>query len=474
MLGRRRPRAVVLLALCAAGLLPRLSALCAEASGPWRPWRTPDVHSGGVPTPGSAFGPVEFTGDGLAGGAGFLRGGGGDGLPEVGGLLPAEFRRAGESVLKALDKSGDGALGAGYYEQGDRALQEWGRSLQRAARATQRAVSDDVLPQLEDAALHAYYLARHPPEALAAAQSALRDCSRSAEAGARAVKDSIPGVGELQRTVRNRWLRFRIRRPVCSELISCCAASAGGYLGVIAAAQRLAFSRGWSHYTSKGQPALVLGALAVALAGVAAGECNHWTASTLRPNTYRLAAASPDKGVRVRAARLVPVQTRTLRHRVGDAAASLACFKLLRGSLRRVAPADLTKPGPFAREWVETNGENYATYGQRMRVNAVGWKRGCHHCGTRVPNGLWSVGTKWVCDHQPPNKIVAMAQAVEQRFYPHCRACSSQQSTAVKYFGDARFERTALKLHLPQQANILGPSFLSVYPIVHYLSQVRA
>jgi len=29
---------------------------------------------------------------------------------------------------------------------------------------------------------------------------------------------------------------------------------------------------------------------------------------------------------------------------------------LLRGSFRKIAPADLTKPGPFAREWVETNG----------------------------------------------------------------------------------------------------------------------
>jgi hypothetical protein len=29
---------------------------------------------------------------------------------------------------------------------------------------------------------------------------------------------------------------------------------------------------------------------------------------------------------------------------------------LLRGSFRKIAPSDLTKPGPFAREWVETNG----------------------------------------------------------------------------------------------------------------------
>lgn len=31
---------------------------------------------------------------------------------------------------------------------------------------------------------------------------------------------------------------------------------------------------------------------------------------------------------------------------------------------RHIAPSDLTKPGVFAREWVETTGENYANYGQ--------------------------------------------------------------------------------------------------------------
>ena len=335
---------------------------------------------------------------------GGLRGGGGDAdIQEI----AQEIQKAGDTFLRLLDKSAPTGSLDSYYDVGDRTLQNAAGKVQDCASSAWSFFGDVVCPKAEQAALRAYYLAQHPVEARAALESGASD----AFAAARAFKNSIPGADRVQRDVRGRWLRWRIERPVASEITACAASAVGSYLAVTAAAQRLAFRQGWTQYTSRGQPAQVLGVAAVCLAGLAAGEASHTVASKLRPNTYRLASASRDISLRKQAARLAPVRRRGAAERIADALVSVALFKfLLRGSFRKIAPSDLTKPGPFAREWVETNGENYATYGQRMRVNAIGWKRGCHHCGARGAGGFLWLSKKWICDHQPPNKIVAMAQ----------------------------------------------------------------
>ena len=421
-----------------------------------------DVHLGRDGAAGRTAWESLYVG-GPGGQDGFLRGGGSE--PDVLKELQTSAQSLGGTIGRLLDK--DDGLMTSYYDQGDKTLQDWAKTAQKTACNAQQYVTNVVLPAGEQALLRGYYLATHPPEA----EEALKECGRNALATAKTVKNSIPGVRSIQRDIRNRWLQFRIEGPVRSEVLSTAGAAITAYLSVIAAAQRMAYAQGLSHYTSKGQPAQILGVAAVAIAGVAAAEASHFVAQQLRPNTYKLASANPMVSVRKEAARLAPLRRRGALDRVADAAVSLAFFKfLLRGSFRKIAPADLTKPGPFAREWVETSGENYATYGQRMRVNSVGWKRGCHHCGTRGAGGFLWISKKWICDHQPPNKIVAMGQVLEQRFYPHCQSCSAQQSTALRFFGDARFERSVLKLHNPQGANILGSSFLSVYPIVHYIS----
>jgi hypothetical protein len=56
-----------------------------------------------------------------------------------------------------------------------------------------------------------------------------------------------------------------------------------------------------------------------------------------------------------------------------------------RGTFAGVAPSDISRPGVFAREFEPAKGEMYATYAERVRVNGIGWKRGCHTCGSRLP-----------------------------------------------------------------------------------------
>ena len=299
-----------------------------------------------------------------------LRGGGGSNQDFD---VLQQLLQVGDQIGKILDKE-KGAMSS-YYDSGDKTLQEWAGKMQKKAeefaRSSQQYICNVVVPSSEEAVLRGYFLATHPPEALAA----FDDFGRSAMATAKDIKNTIPGVKNTQQHIRVTWLTFRVKNPVSSEVVSCAAAAVVSYLTVTAAAQRLAYRHGVTFYTKMPGmtlpfvPAQMLGVCAVALGGALAGEATHAITSRLRPNTYRLASLSPHVSVRQAAARLPPTRPRGMLERCADAAVSVAFFKgLLRGSFRKIAPADLTKPGPFAREWVETKGENYAAYGQRVRI----------------------------------------------------------------------------------------------------------
>ena len=75
------------------------------------------------------------------------------------------------------------------------------------------------------------------------------------------------------------------------------------------------------------------------------------------------------------------------------------------------------------------------------------------------------VSKKWICDHQPPNKIVSMGE--QQRFYPHCNTCSSKQSDILRQWGF----RSPLILHWPTFAASLSPLFLSIRPACEGLEE---
>ncbi|EKX42708.1 hypothetical protein GUITHDRAFT_111380 [Guillardia theta CCMP2712] len=282
------------------------------------------------------------------------------------------------------------------------------------------------------------------------AQQVLSDASRACSNAL----DAVPGGKAAKNFFLVPWLNFRQNDPILSERVACSVAAVVSYVCVLQLGQGISLAAKISHYTSKGLPASVIGFNSVAVAGLVAGEASHNMYQTLRSNAPRLYGRRP-----------APSRERSNIDRLQDLFFSLIFYKLiLRGAFRTIAPTDLTKPGVFAREWVETRGENYATYGQRVRVGQVGWKRGCHHCGSRFPGGVLGLTKKWICDHQPPNKIVSLGES--QRFYPHCRGCSQAQSLTLRGL------RSPFRLHWPSGPSIFGASFLSIHPLIDWASDV--
>ena len=109
---------------------------------------------------------------------------------------------------------------------------------------------------------------------------------------------------------------------------------------------------------------------------------------------------------------------------------SVIIFRALGGKFNSMLPSNLMFPGAFAVEWVPALKESeFATSGERVVLNSMGQKHGCHSCGKRK----W---THFVGDHQPPSKILSNfpSQAISessnmplQRFYPQCSKCSNLQ-----------------------------------------------
>ncbi|XP_019857101.1 PREDICTED: uncharacterized protein LOC109585453 [Amphimedon queenslandica] len=103
---------------------------------------------------------------------------------------------------------------------------------------------------------------------------------------------------------------------------------------------------------------------------------------------------------------------------------SVALFRSLGGKFCSVVPSHLANPGAFARQWIPAYSNKYATSSEKVLIQEIGKKYGCHTCGKRQ-----SV-TKFVCDHQPPTSTLPHGGGV-QRFYPQCDKCSGLQGGLV-------------------------------------------
>ena len=92
-----------------------------------------------------------------------------------------------------------------------------------------------------------------------------------------------------------------------------------------------------------------------------------------------------------------------------------------------LASDETLKPGPFASESVLARGpERNFTRLEREQINIIGFKDGCHTCGSKEP------GTKsgdFIPDHQTPNAL--NIEDNPQRLYPHCKKCSLRQAGQV-------------------------------------------
>jgi hypothetical protein len=109
---------------------------------------------------------------------------------------------------------------------------------------------------------------------------------------------------------------------------------------------------------------------------------------------------------------------------------SLVLYRALGGRFSSVLPSHLFAPGAFGIQCVPARSTSYANEIERDLMQTLGRKNGCHTCGVRKKS------TKYVADHQPPNKFVNSNNSgnnnvVLQKFYPQCRSCSNQQGVSL-------------------------------------------
>ena len=99
-------------------------------------------------------------------------------------------------------------------------------------------------------------------------------------------------------------------------------------------------------------------------------------------------------------------------------AAAGITFKLIGGRFKSVLPSSFYRQGAFAHSFIPAKGQQYATTKEKLILNSIGRKHGCHTCGNR--RSKYYVG-----DHIPPNSL--QKQGEQQVFYPQCNNCSSSQ-----------------------------------------------
>ena len=122
-------------------------------------------------------------------------------------------------------------------------------------------------------------------------------------------------------------------------------------------------------------------------------------------------------------------------HTIRVCVVGLLCFKLLGGRYWSVAPSSYTHVGSYARGSIVAT-DQYATPVQRLAVQRLGRRFGCHTCG-RKPLPFLPSKITFIGDHQPPKSVAyqlnqqwfrrLLGRKIPFRFYPHCVTCSNKQ-----------------------------------------------
>jgi Zn finger protein HypA/HybF involved in hydrogenase expression len=106
-------------------------------------------------------------------------------------------------------------------------------------------------------------------------------------------------------------------------------------------------------------------------------------------------------------------------------------FRLVGGNPKIVLPADLCAKGPFAKDAVAVVRDASVNAAQKLNVQKIGRKFGCHSCGRFLR--FWE--KRFIADHIPPTKLKAKYEGVDsfhvQKLYPHCPTCATRQGNAV-------------------------------------------
>jgi len=115
----------------------------------------------------------------------------------------------------------------------------------------------------------------------------------------------------------------------------------------------------------------------------------------------------------------------------------LLSFPILGGRFWTISPSSYTRLGSFARPRFSLPAtlDSYASSSQRIAIENLGRRFGCHTCGSKQIISMEKV--KFHADHMPPTAITKrmnkqlwrklLKVPVKQRFYPQCVKCSHQQ-----------------------------------------------
>ena len=98
----------------------------------------------------------------------------------------------------------------------------------------------------------------------------------------------------------------------------------------------------------------------------------------------------------------------------------------------QLLPSHVACPGAFAREYVTVDNRGMSpSLSMKQRVQKIGSRRGCHHCG--------KFAKQYISDHMPPT-VLYVDKEFPQRLYPQCQQCSLFQggtlcrTTSFSYF----------------------------------------
>ena len=94
-------------------------------------------------------------------------------------------------------------------------------------------------------------------------------------------------------------------------------------------------------------------------------------------------------------------------------------FLISGGKLSQLTPSHTAYPGSFARSYVFLNNKGASpSPSMKQKIQNIGKKYGCHHCGSFVKH--------YISDHMPPTVLYKSCQEM-QLLYPQCKDCSSFQ-----------------------------------------------
>ena len=94
----------------------------------------------------------------------------------------------------------------------------------------------------------------------------------------------------------------------------------------------------------------------------------------------------------------------------------LLVFLLSGGRPAQLLPSHVACPGAFAREYVVVDNRGMTpSPSMKQRVQKIGIRRGCHHCGKFTDS--------YISDHIPPT-VLHNDKQFHQHLYPQCKECS--------------------------------------------------